>query len=191
MPAGHWVGELCGSPFATASAAAALAVVAGRVKEDARRDAYLQLAVRAVEWLAAVQTGEGGWGDARSGPANLAATTLIRAVIHFAEQAERFADALARSERYLESNGGTVQLRKQCKADRALLAAVMAHRRWRDTRLGATCRRWPSSMPGCRAACGAHSPARPPTSSRSASASGRPAISIAGREIHWHCSSAA
>ncbi len=94
VSAGHWVGELSSSPFATASAAAALAIVARNVKEDVRREAYQQLAVRAAQWLAAAQTGDGGWGDAPSGPANMAATMLVRAAIHLAGQSLQYADAL-------------------------------------------------------------------------------------------------
>ena len=55
VPAGYWAGEISASPFATASAAAALSIVAKNVTEDVRRDAYQQMAVRAVQWLAARQ----------------------------------------------------------------------------------------------------------------------------------------
>jgi squalene-hopene/tetraprenyl-beta-curcumene cyclase len=122
---GHWVGENSSSPFATASAAGALCIVAAHVKEDARRDAYRQLAVRAAEWLAASQTSEGGWGDTRSGPANMAATTVARAAIHLAGQSERFAEALTPSQRYLENRGGLTEMRRHYRTDTPLLAAVL------------------------------------------------------------------
>ena len=60
---GHWIGEVSSSPFATASAAGALCIVAANVTEDARRDAYRQLASRSAEWLASAQASDGGWGD--------------------------------------------------------------------------------------------------------------------------------
>jgi squalene cyclase len=112
-PAGHWVGELAGSPFATASAAAALSIVAKNVKEDVRREAYQQLSVRAVQWLAAQQTHDGGWGDAPSGPANAAATMVVRAAIHLAGQSQAFADALSKSQRYLDGLGGLNGVRRE------------------------------------------------------------------------------
>ncbi len=124
-PEGHWVGEISSSPFATASAAGALCIVAANVTEDARRDAYRQLAVRAVEWLAAAEASDGGWGDTRSGAANMAATTAARAAIHLAGQSERFVDALARSRRYLDERGGLAEMRRQYRGDPALLAAVL------------------------------------------------------------------
>jgi squalene-hopene/tetraprenyl-beta-curcumene cyclase len=122
---GHWVGETSSSSFATASAAGALCIVAAKVKEDARRDAYRQLAVRAAEWLAAAQTSDGGWGDARGGPANMAATTVARAAIHLAGQSQRFADALSSSQRYLDSRGGLAEMRRQYRAYPAVLAAAL------------------------------------------------------------------
>jgi squalene-hopene/tetraprenyl-beta-curcumene cyclase len=124
-PEGHWVGELSSSAFATASAAGALAIVAKQEKEDARRAAYQQLSVRAVEWLVAGQTSDGGWGDVRSGPANLAATTLVRAAIHLTGQSQRFADALSKAQRFFDDQGGLAGVRRQYRADPALLAAVL------------------------------------------------------------------
>lgn len=128
VPAGHWVGELSASPFATAGAAAALSIVAKNVKEEVRRDAYQQLAARAVQWLAACQTSDGGWGDAPGGPANWAATMLARAAIHLAGQSQSCADALSKSQRYLDGLGGVAGQhldRAPDRTDPALLAAVL------------------------------------------------------------------
>src|SRR5208282_6264576 len=97
VPAGHWVGELSSSAFGTASASSALCVVARAVKEDSRREAYQQLACRSVDWLVAGQNGDGGWGDTRWSPSNMAATMLVRAAIHLASQSQRYADSLARA----------------------------------------------------------------------------------------------
>ena len=99
VPKGYWVGELSSSAFATAGAASALCLVAKAVKEESRRDAYQQLAGRSVDWLVAGQNGDGGWGDTRSSPSNLAATMLVRAAIHLAAQSQRYADSLARAQR--------------------------------------------------------------------------------------------
>jgi squalene-hopene/tetraprenyl-beta-curcumene cyclase len=138
VPAGHWAGELSSSPFATASAAGALCIVATHVKEDARRDAFRQLAIRAVEWLAAAQTSDGSWGDTRLGPANLAATIAARAAIHLAGQSERFADALSSSQAYFDARGGLAEMRRQYRTDPALLSAVLGmsalagSANWRD-----------------------------------------------------------
>jgi squalene-hopene/tetraprenyl-beta-curcumene cyclase len=126
-PAGHWVGELSSSAFATASAASALCLVARAVKEESRRDAYLQLACRSVDWLAASQNSDGGWGDASLSPSNPAATTLARAAIHLAGQSQRHADTLARAQRWFDDHGGHAGLRKHNHQDRAVLAAVLGN----------------------------------------------------------------
>ena len=98
-PAGHWIGELSSSALATAGAASALCIVARNVKEESRRDAYLQLAGRSVDWLVAGQNGDGGWGDTRGGASNLAATLLVRAAVHLAAQSQRYSDSLAQAQR--------------------------------------------------------------------------------------------
>lgn len=138
VPAGHWVGELSSSAFATAGAASALCVVARAVKEESRREAYQQLAGRSIEWLVSGQNGDGGWGDTRSGPSNLAATMLVRAAIHLAGQSPRFADSLARAQRWFDDHQGLAGLRRQYGDDPAMLAAILGNSAlagitaWRD-----------------------------------------------------------
>ncbi len=124
VPEGHWVGELSSSAFATASAASALCIVARAVKEEPRREAYQQLACRSVDWLAAGQNSDGGWGDTRSSPSNPAATMLVRAAIHLAAQSQRYADPLARAERYFDNHDGLAGLRRQYGGDPTMLSAV-------------------------------------------------------------------
>jgi squalene-hopene/tetraprenyl-beta-curcumene cyclase len=135
---GHWLGELSSSAFATAGAASALCIVARAVKEESRREAYQQLACRAVDWLAAGQNSDGGWGDTRVSPSNMAATMLVRAAIQLAGQSQRYADSLARAQRWFDDHGGLAGLRKQYRGDRAMLAAVLGNSAlaglatWRD-----------------------------------------------------------
>jgi squalene-hopene/tetraprenyl-beta-curcumene cyclase len=138
VPAGHWVGELSSSLFATASAASALSVVALKVKEESRREAYRQLACRSVDWLVAAQNGDGGWGDTCSGPPNLAATMLVRAAIHLADQSQRYADSLARAQHWFDSHDGLAGLRREYGHDPTLLSAILGNSAlagltaWRD-----------------------------------------------------------
>ena len=137
-PAGHWVGELSSSAFATASAASALCLVARAVKEESRREAYQQLACRSVDWLVAGQNGDGGWGDTRGSPSNLAATMLVRAAVHLAAQSQRYADSLARAQRWFDSHDGLAGLRRQYGGDPTMLTAILGNSAlagltaWRD-----------------------------------------------------------
>ena len=80
---------------------------------------------RAVDWLVAGQNGDGGWGDTRPGPSNPAATMLVRAAIHLAGQWHRYADSLAKAQRYFDSHDGLAGLRRQCGGDPAKLAATL------------------------------------------------------------------
>src|SRR5271157_6188177 len=122
-PAGHWVGELSSSALGTASAASALCIVARTVTEESRGEAYQHLACRSVEWLVAGQNGDGGWGDTRSSPSNLAATMLVRAAVHLATQSQRYADSLARAQRWFDNHDGLAGLRRQYGGDPTMLAA--------------------------------------------------------------------
>ncbi|MGO9109753.1 MAG: squalene--hopene cyclase [Thermoguttaceae bacterium] len=137
-PAGHWVGELSSSALATASAASAMCIVARTVAEESRRDAYQQLACRSIDWLVAGQNGDGGWGDTRSSPSNLPATMLARAAVHLAAKSQRYADSLARAQRWFDNHDGLAGLRRQSSVDRTMLAAILGNSAlagltaWRD-----------------------------------------------------------
>ena len=137
-PTGHWVGELSSSALATAAAASALCVVARAVKEESRREAYQQLARRSVDWLVAGQNGDGGWGDTRGSPSNLAATMLVRAAVHLAGQSQRYADWLAQAQRWFDDHDGLAGLRRQYGGDPTLLTAILGNSAlagltaWRD-----------------------------------------------------------
>ena len=138
VPAGHWVGELSSSALATASAASALCLVARAVKEETRREAYQQLAGRAVDWLVAGQNGDGGWGDTRLSPSNPAATMLVRAAIHLTAQSQRYADSLSRAQNWLDNHDGLAGLRRRYGGDPTMLAAILGNSAlagltaWRD-----------------------------------------------------------
>ena len=124
-PEGHWAGEISSSPFATASASGALCIVAANVTEDGRRDAYRQLATRAAEWLAGALTSDGGWGDTRLARGEHGRYDRSPCGHSFSGQSQRFADALARSQQYLDARGGLAEMRRQYRGDSALLAAVL------------------------------------------------------------------
>src|SRR5947209_7507055 len=78
-PEGHWVGELSTSALATATAVTALALVQTRVPGAARQD---RLIAGGLDWLAAHQNADGGWGDTVKSLSNISTTMLCRAAFY-------------------------------------------------------------------------------------------------------------
>ncbi len=75
-PDGCWVGRLSSSALATATAVSALS--------EAGKERHGELIRRGLQWLAADQNADGGWGDSPESPSNLASTLLCRAAFTIA-----------------------------------------------------------------------------------------------------------
>ena len=72
---GHWTGELSSSALATATAVCALAVVTQNVSQP--RCEIATLIDAGLDWLAAHQNVDGGWGDTDRSFSNLSTTALV------------------------------------------------------------------------------------------------------------------
>ena len=70
---GHWEGQLSSSALSTATAIAALALVDATAHEPFIR--------AGVDWLAAHQNKDGGWGDTTTSKSNLSTTLLCWAAL--------------------------------------------------------------------------------------------------------------
>ncbi len=103
-PEGHWVGELSTSALSTAVAVAALAQVQ---KSTAIHGSFDPLITLGLDWLAAHQNADGGWGDTTKSVSNISTTMLCRAAFFLAGAAERYPDSRARAEAWLHSRYGT------------------------------------------------------------------------------------
>jgi squalene-hopene/tetraprenyl-beta-curcumene cyclase len=126
-PSGHWVGHLSSSALSTATAASALSIVANHATEDSRRDAYRQLATRAVDWLARSQNEDGGWGDTDKSRSNISTTMLVRAAFHTAGAAQQHAEQLGRAEQYIEAEGGIAGLRRRYGKDKTFAVPILTN----------------------------------------------------------------
>lgn len=139
---GVWVGELTGSPLATAVAVSALALAEQHVDDQPRagmpgheswlsgvliRGELTQLLMNSLRWLADRQNADGGWGDAAGGPSNLAATMAVRASLQLTGVPAKYAGLADRAEAYIESQGGAAGLRQSCADEPALAAAVLSN----------------------------------------------------------------
>jgi squalene-hopene/tetraprenyl-beta-curcumene cyclase len=116
---GHWVGELSTSALSTAVACSALSLVQKRaaheVSERSHASAEEDRLLRArlaplieggLQWLAAHQNADGGWGDTVKSLSNISTTMLCRAAFSICGAADRFSDALTKSEAWLTEHYG-------------------------------------------------------------------------------------
>jgi squalene-hopene/tetraprenyl-beta-curcumene cyclase len=95
---GHWVGELSTSALSTAVAVGALSLV--------DRHAHARMIGGGLDWLAAHQNADGGWGDTVKSFSNISTTMLCRSAFHLAKGAERYPECLQRSEAWLAERYG-------------------------------------------------------------------------------------
>src|SRR5438876_714488 len=98
---GYWVGELSTSALSTAVAVSALSLV-----QKAGHGSFDSLIKGRLDWLAAHQNADGGWGDTVRSFSNISTTLLCRSAFHLCGAAARYPDALARSEAWLMQRHG-------------------------------------------------------------------------------------
>ncbi|MCX5675939.1 MAG: squalene--hopene cyclase [Planctomycetota bacterium] len=73
---GHWVGELSASALSTATATWALAMADREKVPEKVPGTFSALACRGLDWLAANQNEDGGWGDTVLSTSNISTTAL-------------------------------------------------------------------------------------------------------------------
>ena len=96
---GHWVGELSDSALSTATAVFALSAAAARAHEPWIR--------RGLDWIAAHQNDDGGWGDTVRSASNLSTSVLCWSAFAASPQpAETYGRAVAAVETYVASRVG-------------------------------------------------------------------------------------
>ena len=118
----HWEGHLSSSALATATAVTALALHA-RAREGAPDDAAR--VGRGLQWLAAHQNADGGWGDTTSSRSNISTTLLAWSALAFAPRNDAAArEAVRRAEAWITGAAGGL--------DAPRLAAAVTARYGRD-----------------------------------------------------------
>ncbi len=95
---GHWTGYLSSSALSTATAVSALAMA------DPVR--FESMITAGVDWLAANQNADGGWGDTTDSPSNLSTTMLARAAIRLAQGESALGTGMGRSDQWIRQAAG-------------------------------------------------------------------------------------
>jgi squalene-hopene/tetraprenyl-beta-curcumene cyclase len=125
---GHWVGELSGSALSTATATSALSIVAqGIPSGEAPSQRFGPLIASGLRYLAAGQNSDGGWGDTDKSLSNIATTMLVRAAFHLAGKAGEHAKLLDGAQRYIDSQGDLVGLRKRYGRDKTFAVPILTN----------------------------------------------------------------
>lgn len=102
-PAGHWTGRLSSSALSTATALIALAQL--QFKTGDTHDQ--QLIQSGLQWLAANQNPDGGWGDTDCSHSNISTTALCWAAFGATETDLQFSTVVHRSVRWLQRAAGS------------------------------------------------------------------------------------
>ena len=120
----HWTGELSASALSTATAVLALKLGLNECPEQG--DSLRPLIHRGLDWLAAHQNDDGGWGDTDLSFSNIATTMLVRAALH-AAAGDKFPQVQARARAWIESAGGVPALRRRYGKDKTFSVPILAH----------------------------------------------------------------
>lgn len=95
---GFWVGELSSSALSTATAVIALAQLASAERSDRDED----VVVAGLNWLAAHQNEDGGWGDTDKSHSNISTTSLGWAAFGAAKRDAFYPETVLRSKQWLQ-----------------------------------------------------------------------------------------
>ena len=120
-PTGHWLGELSTSALATATAVSALVLVDRHGRPNPR---YKTLVAGGIDWLAAQQNPDGGWGDTDRSYSNISTTMLVRAAFQLAGLGSPL---LAQAEDYVQACGGIEGLRKRYGRDKTFAVPILTN----------------------------------------------------------------
>ncbi len=130
-PEGYWQGELADSALATATAIIALemyrqAQSSGEAPPVASESLLQSLVRRGLQWLAADQNPDGGWGDTPLNASNLSATALCRTALMLTGAEQHYGPLLRRADQYIRRAGGLEALERRYGRDRTFAVPILA-----------------------------------------------------------------
>jgi len=123
---GHWVGELSASALSTATAVMALRWMQNSQPATVS-SVYQTLIDGGLNWLAAHQNADGGWGDTVKSFSNISTTMLARAVFHRPELDAEYAIVVARAENHIQKAGGVDAVIRRYGKDKTFSVPILTH----------------------------------------------------------------
>lgn len=85
------------------------------------------LIAKGLEWIAAHQNPDGGWGDTVRSHSNISTTMLCHAAFHAAAVSSQYARCVTAAERWIERAGGVPALRARYGKDKTFSIPILTH----------------------------------------------------------------
>ena len=126
---GEWTGRLSNSALSTATAISAISFF----NQDHRRAGNSPLlrgdseVRRGLNWLAAHQNSDGGWGDTPDCYSNISTSLLVIAAAKASNCDGRWLDQVAAAEKYVANQGGVAGVRDRYGQDRTFSVPILAN----------------------------------------------------------------
>ena len=120
---GMWEGELSSSPLSTATAVAALQLIA---RNQPQRTAEFEALVKGgLNWLLEHQNADGGWGDTTLSHSNISTTTLVYSSFHLAGYDEKKNNVSKQAKAYMDRHGGFDAIRNRYGKDHTFSVPIL------------------------------------------------------------------
>lgn len=125
---GIWEGKLASSALSTATSISAISLFE-RHNQDVvpTLPNSQELVCDGIQWLAARQNSDGGWGDTDKSHSNISTTMLVNAAFHLAGENESYRDLLVRAESYIKEKGGIQGLRERYGKDKTFAVPILTN----------------------------------------------------------------
>ena len=82
---------------------------------------------RGVEWLAAHQNADGGWGDTIKSVSNISTAMLVRAVLQPSDLRAKYVEVVEAADRYIERAGGIDAVIRRYGKDKTFSIPILTH----------------------------------------------------------------
>ncbi|MEZ6124871.1 MAG: prenyltransferase/squalene oxidase repeat-containing protein [Planctomycetaceae bacterium] len=127
---GWWEGQLSTSALSTATAVMALSQAVKTADNQATVEEVendRRLIRNGLQWLAAHQNSDGGWGDTVMSISNISTSMLVNAVFHASGTIEHFSNVVKASQAYIDSIGGVDAVVRRYGKDHTFSVPILTH----------------------------------------------------------------